>query len=284
MKLKIKNYLSAYLYLQDAYLERKSDSPAFSYDVWAQEMGASDKSYIRMMVLGKRPINAKMAAAFAMSLKLDSEDQKFFLVLLEYTQSKTQEQKNLFGKRLVTLLRSDLDRLEVQAHYDFLSNPLMPRLQVFISFNDVDQSPQNLAWLLGVSEDEVNAGISTLLNLGLIKRVGDRLVTQKKSFNVPDHFGDLGLEAFYSSNLDAAKEAMRLPKEKRRYKSLFLPLNSQEFEKYLSNLQTFVSEQIYNFNPDEYEDRTLYQVHFNIIPVSESAPQQTSAKETEAAL
>lgn len=234
-------------------------------------MGAGDKSYVRMMVLGKRPINAKMAEAFANSLKLENEDRVFFFALLEYTQSKTQEQKNLFGKRLIALLRLEPDRLEIQAHYDFLSNPLLPRLQVFISFHDLDQSPQNLAWLLGTTEEEINTGISKLLELGLIQQVRGRFVPQKKSFRVADHFGDLGLEAFYSNNLDAAKEAIRLPKEKRRFKSLFLPLNSQEFEKYLSNLQNFVNEQIYNFNPDDYADRTLYQVHFNIIPVSESA-------------
>ena len=140
MKPNIKNYLSVYQYLQDIYQERKTENSAFSYEAWTQEMNAGDKSYVRMMILGKRHINAKMAEAFANSLKLEQEERIFFFTLVEYTQSKTQEQKNVFGKKLIALLRSEPDRLEIQAHYDFLSNPLLPRLQVFISFQDLDQS------------------------------------------------------------------------------------------------------------------------------------------------
>jgi uncharacterized protein (TIGR02147 family) len=281
MKLKIKNYLNIYQYLQDVYLERKAQDSGFSYEAWAQELRASDKSYIRMMVLGKRPLNAKMTGAFADSLQFEKEDRDFFFALTEYTQSKTQEQKNIFGKKLVSLLRSDLERLEIQAHYDFLSNPLLPRLQVFLGFSDLDQAPKNLAWLLQTTEEEIQGGIAKLLELGLIQKEKGLLRPVQKSFKVADHFGDLGLEAFYTHNLEAAKEAIRLPKESRRFKSLLLPLNPEEFEKYLLNLQSFVSEQIYSFNPDELANRTLYQVHFNIIPVSAPSREPGPAAEAD---
>jgi uncharacterized protein (TIGR02147 family) len=264
----IKNYLNVYQYLQDCYQLRKKAHADFSYDAWARELGASDKSYVRMMVLGRRPINEKMSMAFALSLKLDEKEKEYFLVLVEYTQSKTQEQKNLSGKKMMSLIRPDLERQEIKAHYDFLSNPLLPRLQVFLSFEDLDQSPENLSWLLGATSLEVAEGIQKLFDVGMIQKENNRWKPLKRSFKVPDSFGDLGLEIFYTKNLEAAKEAIFLPKERRRFKSLFLPLNPDEFEEYLANLQLFVNDQIFKFNPDEYANRILYQVHFNIIPVS----------------
>lgn len=108
-----------------------------------------------------------------------------------------------------------------------------------------------------------------MVELQLIQNVDGKYKVLKKSFKVPDHFGDLGLTIFYQKNLEAAQEAIRLPKEQRRYKSLFLPLNFAEFEEFLKNMQNFVNEQLFKFNADEYADRRLYQVHFNIIPVSE---------------
>ncbi len=61
----LKKYLNVHLFLQDYYHHRKKQNPEFSYEVWAKELGASGKSYVRMMVLGHRPINTKMAEAFA---------------------------------------------------------------------------------------------------------------------------------------------------------------------------------------------------------------------------
>lgn len=274
MKPEPKKYLNVFQYLQDVYQFRKDHSPQFSYDVWAKELGASDKSYIRFMVLGKRPINEKMSEALATNLELAGPEREYFKILIHYSQSKTRDQKEIFGKKLMTLLKGDLDQLEVESHYEFLSNPILPRLQVFLSFKDLDQSPENLAWLLRVSVPEIQAGLQKLEEFKMIEKTETDYRPLKKSFKVPDGFGDLGLEAFYINNLESAQEAIQLPKEERRFKSLFLPLNKDEFESFWSNLQIFVNEQLFKFNSDEYVDRRLFQAHFNIFPVSESKQEQ----------
>lgn len=274
MKPYVKKYLDVFLFLQDSYQYRKNQDLTFSYDVWAKELGISDKSYVRFIVIGKRPINEKMTESLAHNLKLSDEDKKYFLTLVDYTQSKTRVQKELFGQKLISFLKSELDQIEIQAHYEFLSNPLLPRLQVFLSFHDLDQSSKNLSWLLGTSEEEIISGLRQLENLKLIQKSKDRFVPIKKAFKVSDNFGDIGLEAFYKSNLDAAQAAISLPKSERRFKSLFLPLNAEEFEAFLTNMDTFTKEQLFKFNPDEYADRRLYQVHFNIIPVSQKSESQ----------
>lgn len=268
MKPKIKKYLSVHQYLQDFYLFRKEEGLHFSYDVWAKELGVNDKSYIRLMVFGKRPINARMTAAFLENLGLSADDQEYFAILVQYTQSKTREQKEAFGKKLISLLKNDTDRLEIQAHHDFLSDPFLPRLQVLLSFQDLQASPAQVAWLLGITEDVVMASLAKLEDLRLIEKTESGYRPLKKSFKVPDQFGDLGLENFYKKNLEDAQEAMNLPKDERRFKSLFLPLNKEEFNEYLNALQVFVNEQLFKFNRDEYADRRLYQVHFHAFPVS----------------
>jgi uncharacterized protein (TIGR02147 family) len=263
-----KKYLNIFQFLQDCYQQRKSQEKDFSYELWARELQASDKSYVRLMVLGKRPLNDKMIAAFAENLNLDASEKEYFTDLTHYTQSKSPEQKKVFGKKLIHSLKDDLQQLDVSAHYEFLSNPLLPRLQVMLSFQDLDQSAQSLSWLLGVPAEEIESGLQTLLKLKLIEDQAGLLRPLKSSFKVSDHFGDLGLEAFYTQNLEEAQKAMQLPAKERRFKSLFLPLNIPEFDEFLGNLQGFVREQLVRFNPDTYADRKLYQVHMNIIPVS----------------
>lgn len=268
MIVKIRNYLNVYQYLQDCYQLRKKREPQFSYDVWAKELKASDKSYVRFIVLGKRPLNEKMIAAFSENLKLDKDDSDYFSVLAHYTQSKTQEQKNVFWKKLLSYLKQPSDQLEINNHYDFLSNPLLPRLQILLSFSDVSPAADTLGWILGCSEVEVNQAIEKLLELQIIEKTPNGFKPLQKSFKVPDQFGHHGLEAFYQRNLEEAKQAIALPKEERRFKSMFLPLNANEFQSYLDGLDAFTTENLTKFNPDTYEDRRLFQIHFNIIPVS----------------
>lgn len=268
MKPILKKYLDVYQFLQDFYQFRKDQEPTFSYETWAKELGASDKSYVRFLVIGKRPINEKMSVAFSENINLSFADKKYFFTLIQYTQSKTHTQKEIFGQKLISMLKTELDQLEIEAHYEFLSSPLLPRLQVFLGFRDLDQSPKNLAWLLGATEVEIIEAFKKLENFKLIEKVDGRFTPLKKSFKVGDHFGDLGLEAFYKSNLEAAKASIQLPKNERRFKSLFLPLNGEEFELFLKNMNAFTSEQLYRFNPSDFADRRLYQVHLNIIPIS----------------
>ncbi|MBO9668081.1 MAG: DUF4423 domain-containing protein, partial [Bdellovibrio sp.] len=108
-----------------------------------------------------------------------------------------------------------------------------------------------------------------LTELKLIELKDNRYTPLKTSFKVPDSFGDLGLEAFYVQNLEAAKEAIKLPKEKRRFKSIFIPLNPDEFSEFNDSFQAFVNEHLHKYNTDNYADRALYQVHFNMIPAAE---------------
>lgn len=136
----IKKYLNVYQYLQDIYAFRKKRDAKFSYEVWAKELGIKDKSYIRLIVLGKRPLNEKMTEALKKNLALSAQEQPYFQTLTQYTQSRNREYKEVFGRKLIELLKSELDQMEIKAHYDFLSNPLLPRLQVLLTFRDIDSS------------------------------------------------------------------------------------------------------------------------------------------------
>jgi uncharacterized protein (TIGR02147 family) len=269
MKPAVKKYLNCYQYLQDAYQARKSQSADFSYDVWAKELGASTKSYVRMMVLGKRPINEKMTQMFALTLGLDAVDKEYFIDLVHYTQSKSHEQKKLFGRKLISGLKDNFEQQQVLAHFDFLSNPLLPKLQVALSFTDLDQAPDKLALLLSAEEAEIIAGLKKLEEIKLIEKIGDKYRPIKSSFKISDNFGDIGLETFYSRSLEDAQKAISLPKEEeRRFKTLLLPLNEGEFNSFIDNMNSFSREQLTFFDKDELTGRRIYQVHLNIIPVS----------------
>lgn len=269
MKPQIKNYLSAWLFLQDYYQYRKSVDPLFSYEKWAHSLKASDKSYVRFMVVGKRNISLEMTKAFALTMALNEEETTYFTYLVQYTQSTTPQQKELFAQKLIELSDSALSQTEIQDHFQFLSNPLIPRLQVLLSLKDIDSSDKNLAWILGCSENEIKDCLSLLEKFDLIEKIESGYKAKINNFKIADNYKNPGLETFYVQSLEISKKSIHLPKEDRRLNSLFIPMNKNEFDQFNQNLNSFMSEQLKLFNPDQMQDRRLFQILLNITAVSE---------------
>ncbi|MES2801425.1 MAG: TIGR02147 family protein [Bdellovibrionota bacterium] len=275
IKPQVKKYLSAFQFLQDSYKFRKSKNANFSYEVWARELKISDKSYVRAMTLGNRKLSIQLIKAFTNNLKLDKHETEYFNYLVQYNQSYTQEQKELFRKKLVELLELEFAQYELEAQYEFLSSPIMPKLQVLLSMTDIDSSAKNLAQILKTTEKEIKHCLKKLESMKLIKKHNKGYKAFEKNFKIPDGFNTLGLESFYLQTLEAAKQSISLSKENRRFQSLFVAMNKEEFEKFLIHLEKFAKEQLVNFNTDIYSDRRLYQINTSIVAISE--PQQVQS-------
>lgn len=50
---------------------------------------------------------------------------------------------------------------EVQNHYEFLLNPLLPRIQTLLSYEDFSQNPEEAAHILNITPDEFTKACGT---------------------------------------------------------------------------------------------------------------------------
>jgi uncharacterized protein (TIGR02147 family) len=268
MKPDVKNYLDAFQFLQEVYLFRKKLNKDFSYSVWSGELGIKNKAYLRLMVLGKRKIGEKIQTALSENLELADLDAKYFYLLLAYSQCQTKTEKNLFGKKMMELIKSDASQEEVEAYYDFLANPLLPKLHTLLSFSDIEKTPANLSRLLMASEAKITEGLRKLEELGMVEKNGDTFICKAKSFKVKDSFKNKGLEIFYSGLFEEAKAAIQLPVEERRFRSLLFAMKPEELQDFVAKLDQFAQEQLRQHDFSALEERRLFQVHFNFFPVT----------------
>lgn len=268
MRPDITKYLDLFQFLRDYYSFRKHLSARFSYQSWAQELGIKNKSYLRFVALGRRPVSDRMASGFIQNLELKGVEAEYFELLRLYSQSKTPVQRNLVGKRMITLLRDDVGAEEIEPHYDFLSTPLLPRLLTLLSFRDLNQDPENLSRLLMISIEDVQKGLERLHELDFTEKTEGRYKPKQKSFKISDQLMNLGLRNFYHDTMDAAKAAIQLKPEERRFRSLFLAMNESEFNLYIERLNEFAKEQLANHDFETLENRKLYQIGFTAHPVT----------------
>lgn len=265
---KLFTFLHITHYLQDLYTTRKAQDPNFSYDVWAKELGIKNRSFLRLVVVGKRSLNEELAQKLIHWIQLDAIEEAFFRDLIQYSQSKTQEQKRFFGKKLVGYLKKEVDLAEVESRFDFLSDPDLPSLKTMLSFNDIDKSIDGLASVTGKHAAVVEQNLKKLEVLGLAaKNENSHWETKDKSFKVKDSFGDLGLQMYHEESLKRAIAARSLSPDCRRYRSLLVPLGKEDYDVFLKDLQEFVAKTLTKFDTDEIKDKQLYQINFNLFPV-----------------
>ncbi len=136
----VRSYLDANQFLQDVYRYRKSAKEKFSYEIWAQEMGLTSKSYLRFAILGQRRISPELTQKVSKFLQLEGVEEEYFTLLVLYTQTEQKEQKVLLGHRLTQLLRNDQAMTEVSPSAGILSDPLKIAVRNLLSFSDIPRT------------------------------------------------------------------------------------------------------------------------------------------------
>lgn len=98
------NFLSIQHYLQKLYEYRKSTEQRFSYQLWAEEVGVADRSYLRQVVTGQRTLNSELAHQIANQLRFEDLEYRYFILLTEYSAA-DETSRNAIGIKLVELIK-----------------------------------------------------------------------------------------------------------------------------------------------------------------------------------
>lgn len=269
MQPQLKNYLDVHQYLKDYYFYRKTLRRTFTYEVWSREIGVRDRSYLRAVVLGIRPLNDQLIEAIKKKLFKNERDQNHFRILAYYSQAKSKEQKNIFGQELLQYCNEELQQAEIKDNYEFLSNPLVPRLQTLVSYEDCPTSMKDLAECLKTDEGEIKAALETLERLELIQKAPNSVYKAKNSaFKVDDVFMSVGLRVFYENSFEDARKAIDLPKADRRFKTYYIAMNDQEFAEILEEFHVFMRAQMQKRNYQEVAGRKLFQLQMSAFAAS----------------
>lgn len=260
----IKEFQNALTFLQQYYANRKSQDRQFSYEVWAQELSLKSRSYLRLVIVGQRPINEALVQAFTNFFKFTDEEAEYFSVLVEYTQCRKIEQRRTLGLKLVSLNPRSQDRIEAEQHFEFLSDILLPRLQTICGFEDSPMDKKVLAKICGIEVDSLNEKLRKLENLGLMQ---DQKPV-KRHWKVPASGHALGHKEFYKASLKEAEKAIELPFDERKFRGLMVAMNSEEFTDFQKDFEAFAKEQLQKRGGSQLKGRRLYQLNFNFFPVS----------------
>ncbi len=265
----LKNYLSVTAYLQDIYLYRKQENPGFSYESWATELGFKSRSFLKMLIDGERTITPQTVEILCKSFGFDSEEAAYFHLLVGYSQATTE--KDLYLEKIFENLGKSRDLKDIVQFNEFLSSKELPKILVLLSFDDLDKSAKGLSHFLKKSVKEVTDDLYRLENLGLAQlnsQTGE-WYPSKKSFKVPKSLSNEALTKYHNESLLEAIEAQSLPTHLRRYRSLLLALQEEDFEKLMVDIEALISKAAVKYDSDVLAGKRLYKMNINLHPVTE---------------
>lgn len=263
-------YMDIRHFLQDFFKYRKTLNPKFSYGMWSQQLGFSNKTLLRLIVLGKRKITPKTRQRLKDFFNFDAHSEVYFEVLVDYSQTSSSTQKNALGQQLIQLQRKRFVQPETLLEQSVLKDPYSPMILTLINSSESALSSEEIAKIIKLPLERLGQILEVLEAEGQIKRREDLYEPVNSTFKIPDLFGSQGLRKFYSYWLQKSVSAIDLPYEVRRFRSLQIVLNQEEFEELNKSFQNFVVENLSRFEHNCIDDRKLYILNTSIFPITDS--------------
>lgn len=236
---------------------------------------------MKMIVSQKRRITTDFVDNFSKFVGFTAEEKNYFSLLVAHGQAESDQEKEIFLNKIFEYRGRARHTVTIAETDEFLLNPLLAQLQVLLSFRDIQQTPAKLGQLLNIPEDQTRPLLKTLERLGLAQEFmenGSVWKPVEKSFTVPPNPGSAALTAYHNQAALEAIRAQDLPVDLRKFKSILLPLNEQDFKEFFVEIETTIKRVLAKYDKDEFQNCRLYKVNFNAYPVTEQHHESSSSQ------
>lgn len=262
--------MSAHKFLNDYYLYRKGLDAKFSYEIWGVEMGFRSKSSLRMVCSGERNISRSFLNNFSRKNNLNSKEKEHFDLLANYQNATESHLKKLYLDKIIEQVDFSENISEIKDSAKFLASPILPLLQLIISFEDLTATEAVLQKITGLKEPELKNHLTTLQELGLAQSNQTGIWTSKaKSFKVPDLLQDETIKLYHLDTLNEARQILNQQMKLKKFKSLFFSLAEEDFLDLSEVMDSFISKLKVKYGNSKIKQKRLFKINLQAYPVTD---------------
>ena len=143
---RIYDYFNYRNFLQDFYLEKKSIDSRFSFQSFADRCGFKSKSFIKLVMDGKKNLTDESVQRLNMVLKLGEKAFSYFSLLVKFNQSRTLKERNKFFAKLDSFNKRNPAKIILKNKYRFYSEWYHNTIRELICMEDFDDDYQRISW------------------------------------------------------------------------------------------------------------------------------------------
>lgn len=278
MPIPIYSYLDYRQFLRDLTREKKGEG-RFNLRDFAKKAEIRAPGYLKMVIDGRRNLTIETAQKFCHAFEITGRERDYFEKLVLYNQTADPDIKQEYFGKLNSLRPRSIEFLRTKRLARYLSRPHYPCIREMVVLKDFKEDPKWIArrCLPPISPAEAREALDTLIELGMLRRDGGRLV-QSDEFISTRERDTQEAEAyhFHEAMLDKARRALPLlPQGERHYYGLTLPITKKMFHEMVNEFYTFRDRFLNRANSDPVPPEEVYQINIQIFPLTGKGGNET---------
>ncbi len=250
-----------------------------SYRGFARAAGLGAPNYLKLVIDGKRNLSAEMAERFAAACRLNGEATEYFKLLVGFTQSNNDEERNELHDKLSRFARfRSSQRLDL-AEKEYHSSWYVPAVRELVACSGFIADP---AWIAAkltppISEKEATRALDVLLHLGLVERDEcGQLVQSCRAVTTGEQASGLYIRNYHAEVMQRAVHAMHhLPAEERYISALTLSVSASTLAEVQRRVLEFRQELAAMCDADPCPSQVI-QLNLQLFPLSQPTQDSTS--------
>lgn len=258
------------LYLKAYYTDQKKRNRHFSFRAFGQRAGVSH-SMLKDVADGRRNLSISVMQKFATAIKLNSRESRYFELLVLFTHSKSNSEKNVAFAEMVRLRGQEGIRFMGQEHYEFFSQWYHSAIREMVTLPGFVEDYHQIAAELepSIKPSEVEKSIELMLSIGILKREKcGRLIQSDGIISSEYEMASATLRNFHSQMVGNAQRAIEeIDREQREISSLTAGVSHKLVQRMKERIRIFKEELITMINEDTAESETVYQINFQLFPL-----------------
>ncbi len=267
----VTGYLDYRQYLKDLYQQVKKAMPtSYSYIKFAVDLGYSATTVIHQIIQSKRNLTTKAGRELIKTLKLVGDQRQYFLHLINYNNSKNNEEREKLFQNLLGLKNRSLDLEEDKDQFEFYSEWYHPVIREMVALEGFKPDPFWIAKTIvpNIRPEQVKKSLLLLERLNFIthdkKKNSYKLVNQ--NIVSPREMHSMVVVRYHQRLVELGKESLtRIDAEKRDVSALTIQLSEENVAE--------IKKLIHKFHQDvlAVESKTkpgdqIYQINIQTFP------------------
>lgn len=265
------DYLDYRSFIRDYYQIKKNISKSFSYQVFANKAGFKSKSFLVHVIDGKSNLSKESVWGVGKAIGLEGDALNYFETLVTFNQATKPQQKTYSLGQLKSFRKAVKARTIVDREYEFYSkwyhNTIREVLTIIEFDNDYEKIAQSIC--PPITASEAKKSVELLLQLGLIRKTGNKFEQTDKVITTGDEIQSLAISNFHLKNLSLAQEAQdRLPSKDRDISCIVGGMSEECFLNIKKEIQEFRKKVIKIISDDVKKPDKVYHINFQVFPTT----------------
>ncbi|NLE00605.1 MAG: TIGR02147 family protein [Fibrobacter sp.] len=271
------HYTNYRILLKDYYAHQKKLIRSFSFRYFAAKSGVS-ASLFKDIIDGRRRLSIKIMQKYATAMNLTPKETEYFNAVVQFVNSKTNEEKNLHYIRMQRLRGNSAIKFIDEEQYEFYRCWYHSALREMVTLPDFKEDYEWIAkrCIPRITTAQAKKSIEVMLELGILRRNEEtsQLEQTEEVISSEYEMRSFILRNFHSEMIGLAKDALeRFDPKEREISSLTLGVSQQCYERIKERIRTFKQELLDMVIEDSSDSETVCQCNFQFFPLIEKNPE-----------